>query len=330
LRRRARRKGMEIRILSAEEVRRALPMAEAIEAMRGAFRALHAGNVVMPVRVGVKSHHGVTLIMPAFDGRSGLGQKAVSVYSENPKKGLPTVHALVTLFDAESGAPVAIVEGTSLTALRTGAVTGLAVSLLAKEEARVLTIFGAGGTAPGQIEAVCAARPIEQVNIVSRGESARRLAARLQMADSTRRYVASHAEAATREADVLVAATTSLGPVFHAEWVRAGTLVCGVGSYRPDMQEIPAEVVERAAVVVDQREAAEEEAGDLLQPIAQGRWAWERLYGELGVLAAGTLAPPRADIIFFKSCGLAIEDVAAATAVLRVAEREGLGQMVTL
>src|SRR5690606_28290730 len=102
-----------------------------------------------------QSHHGVTLLMPAFDGERALGQKAVSVYRDNPARGLPTVHALITLFDAESGAPVALLEGTYLTALRTGAVTGLAVDLLAAPDAKTLTIIGAGGTATAQIEAVC-------------------------------------------------------------------------------------------------------------------------------------------------------------------------------
>jgi ornithine cyclodeaminase len=214
--------------------------------------------------------------------------------------------------------------------LRTGAVTGLATDLLARADARVLTIFGAGATAAGQIEAVCAARPIECVNIVSRGDSARRLAARLQVAYGSRRYAAATARAAAEEADVLVTATTSSTPVFEAEWVRPGTLVCGVGSYRSDMQEIPAGLIERAAVVVDQIEAAREEAGDLLQAIDAGAWGWERLYAELGGLAAGEAAPPDAEITLFKSCGLAIEDVAAATAVLAVAEREGLGQTISL
>lgn len=322
---------MQIRILSAAEVRRALPMRGAIEAMRGAFQALHAGVVEMPVRVGVNTPQGVTLLMPAFDGGQGLGQKSVSVYAGNPTRGLPTIHALVTLFDSESGAPTALLEGTALTALRTGAVTGLATDLLAAPHAKHLTIFGAGATALGQIEGVCAVRPIEQVTILSRGASAERVAAQLQAQDPTRRYVTSHdPAAAVGSASIIVAATTSTTPVFEAAWVREGTLVCGVGSYRPDMQEVPEEVITRAAVVVDQRAAAEAEAGDLLQPIAAGAWGWERLYAELGALASGAIPPPSAALTYFKSCGLAIEDVAAAHTVLTVAEREGLGQMVGL
>lgn len=304
-------------------------MAAAVEAMRGAFQSLHHKQVVMPVRVGVHSHAGVTLLMPAFDGGVGLGQKAVSVYSGNPAKGLPTIHALVTLFNAETGVPIALLEGTYLTRLRTGAVTGLAADLLAKADAKLLTIFGAGATAEGQIEGVLATRPIEKVNIVSRGASAQRLAERLAAGDGSRRYVAvQNHEAAVREADIVVAATTSTTPVFEAAWVQAGTLVCGVGSYRPDMQEVPPELIERAAVVVDQREAATEEAGDLIQAIAGGYWSWGRLYAELGAIAAGSLPPPSAEITYFKSCGLAIEDVAAGVAVLRVAEAQGLGQIV--
>ena len=132
------------------------------------------------------------------------------------------------------------------------------------------------------------------------------------------------------EGEIAVSDRVSALDPAEGPWVQAGTLVCGVGSYHPDMQEVPPGVIERAAVVVDQREAAEEEAGEWLQPSAQGRWAWERLYAELGAVAAGVVSIPTTDLIYFKSCGLAIEDVAAGLAVLDVAEREGLGQVVTI
>lgn len=309
-------------------------MRAAIEAMRAAFRALHAGAVTMPVRLGLSTPHGLVLFMPALDATTGgLGQKVVSVFGGNAARGLPTIHALVTLYDAATGEPRALLEGSSLTALRTGAVTGLATELLARPDARVLTIFGAGAQAPTQIEAVCAVRPIEEVFIVGRGASAEALAERLQADDPARLYFATEArEEAVRAAQVIVTVTASQTPVFDGEWVEPGTHINAVGSYRPDMQEVDATLLRRALVIVDQRAAALEEAGDLLVPLARGEWALTDLYADLGEVVAGAVAlPPDAGrISYFKSCGLAIEDVAAAQAVLRVAERDGLGQVVAL
>ncbi len=325
---------MQLRLLSAADVRRALPMPAAIEAMRGAFRALHAGQATMPTRLALPTPDGVMLFMPAhLAPTGGLGQKVVSVFGKNPARGLPTIHALVTLYDAETGEPRALMEGSFLTALRTGAVTGLATDLLAKADARVLTIFGAGAQAPLQIEAVCAVRPIEEVRLVTRGDSAQRLAARLQGEDGSRRFLAaSDPERAVREADVIVTVTTSTVPVFDGSWVAAGAHVNGVGSFRPEMQEVDPTLLRRAQVIVDQREAAMEEAGELIQAALSGAWQWSEVVAELGALVAGdtTLPDDPERISYFKSCGLAVEDVAAAQAVLAIAEREGLGQVVTL
>lgn len=325
---------MQLRVLSGEDVRRGLPMGAAIEAMRGAFRALHAGQVVMPVRFGLPTPDGTTIFMPAFiPATGGLGQKVVSVYGGNAARGLPTIHALVTVFDATTGEPRAVMEGSYLTALRTGAVTGLATELLARKEARVLTVFGAGAQAPLQIEAVCAVRPIEEVRIVSRGASAARLAEQLQSEDGGRRYMAeADAEAAVRAADVIVTVTTSERPVFDGAWVQPGTHVNGVGSYRPAMQEVDATLLQRALVVVDQRAAAMEEAGELIMAVERGEWRWEQVWAELGALATGAASRPDdpVQITYFKSCGLAVEDVAAAQALLTAAEEQGLGQVVEL
>lgn len=325
---------MKLRILSANDVRQALPMADAIEAMRGAFRALHDKEVSMPVRLALPTPAGIMLFMPAFNaGTGGLGQKVVSVFGKNPERGLPTIHALVTMYDATTGLPLALLEGTYLTALRTAAVTGLGTDVLARQDSRVLTIFGAGAAAATQIEAVCTVRPIEQVWIISRSDSAQKLAVQLQQADPTRTYQATtDREAATRAADVIITATSSFTPVFDGSWVEPGTHVNAVGSFRPDMQEIDSTLIKRAIVVVDEKEGALEEAGDLLVPMSKGEWEFGQLYAELSELVAGAVAIPQEEgqITYFKSCGLAIEDVAAGQAILRVAEEKGLGQIVEL
>jgi ornithine cyclodeaminase len=228
---------------SAEDILRALPMRRAIEVMREAFRAVHAGRVTMPVRLGMPTPNGLSLFMPAHItlavGEPALGQKVVHVFPGNRALGLPTIHALVTLFDAQTGRPKALLEGTTLTALRTGAVTGLATDIMSNPQARVLAVIGAGGQAFHQIEAVCAVRPIAEVRIVSRGNSAQALAERLQKADAVRRYVApSGIEQAVRGADVIVCTTTSSEPLFPASWVAPGTHVNAIGAYTPKMRSM--------------------------------------------------------------------------------------------
>lgn len=316
--------------LSGDDVARALPMPRAIAVMREAFRALGEGRVAMPVRIGLHTPRGVTLFMPAHAEGVGLGQKTVSVFSANSEHGLPAIHALVTLFSPESGEPIAVMEGTRLTRIRTGAVTGLACDLLAAPDASVLTLFGAGGQAESQIEAVCSVRPIREVRILSRGRSADHLADRLAALDASRTYVSvdlSRRRHAVEDAEIMVTATTSHEPLMSGAWVRPGAFVAAIGAYRPDMREVDALLLNRSRVFVDQVEAAMAEAGDLLIPMARGEWTREQLTCDLGALVCGH-PEARHDsdgVAFFKSCGLAVEDVCAGAAVLDEAERLGFG-----
>jgi alanine dehydrogenase len=325
-----------IRILSREDVRQSLPMHEAIEAMKAAFAQLSTGQADVPLRVALEapSHNGVTLFMPAYlpaDDRMAV--KIVSVFNDNPAQGLPLIHALVVVVDATTGEPVAVMDGTYLTALRTGAASGAATDLLARQDARTAAIFGAGVQGRTQLEAVCAVRPIqaawvydvvpEQASVFA-AEMGQRLSLRVQMAGTP-------AEAAC-QADVICTATTSTSPVFDDADVRPGTHINAVGAYTPQMQEIPVETVLRAKVVIDHRESSMAEAGDLLIPLRQGQMSETHIYAELGEIAAG-LKPGRAsaeEITFFKSVGVAVQDVAAASAALEAARRMGLGTEVTL
>ncbi|MBI4500441.1 MAG: ornithine cyclodeaminase [Gemmatimonadetes bacterium] len=306
-----------MRIISAERVRASVGMREAIEAMREAFGQLSAGVARVPVRLRLDAAAGVTLFMPAYLGRSGdLGAKIVSFYGGNPKRGLPAISAVVMLFDSQTGVPTALMEGGYLTALRTGAASGLATDLLARRDAAVLTIFGAGAQAPTQIEAVRAVRPIREVRIVSRTrQSAERLAKEIKGVEVK---VFDDRSAAVAGADVIVTATTSLWPVFDGHDVEPGTHINGVGSYTPEMQEVDGTVIQRAKIVVDSREAALKEAGDLIIPLHQGLIGAEDVGTELGEIVNGT-KPGRTsetEITFFKSVGVAVQDVAVARRVL--------------
>jgi len=327
---------MTLRILSHQDVRRALPMRQAIEAMKAAFAQLSTGQANVPLRVAldVPAHNGVTLFMPAYlaaDDRMAV--KIVSVFNDNPARGLPLIHALVVVVDAETGRPAAVMDGTYLTALRTGAASGAATDLLARPEARTAAIFGAGAQARTQLEAVCAVRPITTAwvyDVVP--ERAAAYAAEMGQALSLPVRVAGTPAEAVRQADVICTATTSSTPVFDDADVRPGTHINAVGAYTPQMQEIPAETVLRARVVIDHREASLAEAGDLLIPLRRGLMTEAHIYAELGEIAAG-LKPGRGsaeEVTLFKSVGVAVQDVAAAGAVLEAARQMGLGTEVEL
>jgi ornithine cyclodeaminase len=273
--------------------------------------------------------------MPAHLGQSGaLGLKVVSVFPHNlPRHGLPSIHALVVVLDAETGRPLAAMDGTYLTALRTGAGSGAATRALARPDARVLALFGAGAQAPHQAHAVCAVRTIERIWIVNRGrERAEALRATLlEQGVRADVRVAESAAAALAEADVICCATRAATPLFADAEVRPGTHINGVGSYTPELAEVPPATIARARVVVDQREAAWAEAGDLIQARDAGLLD-ERQIVELGEVIAGQAAG-RADdaqITFFKSVGNAVQDMAVGQLALVEARRLGLGVEVAL
>lgn len=321
-----------MRILSAADVRAALPMSAAIAAMRVGFSALSDGKATVPLRTALATPGGVTLLMPAHLHDSVTSVvKIVSVYSHNTARQLPIIHASVIVLNAETGQVRALMDGTALTAIRTGAGAGLATQLLAREDAAIVGCIGAGTQAKTQIEAVIAARPIREVRVFCRTET-KRLAfctALAQEFSEVRFIPAETCAAALQDADILIAATTSAEPVITVADVKPGVHINGIGSYLPTMQEVAAEVVTQAKVVVDSREAAQAEAGDLIIPQQAGVWRFDQIYAELGEIAAGS-KPGRTtsdEITFFKSVGNAVQDAAAAH-VLQIAEAQHLGTVI--
>ena len=276
-----------VRFMGPDELRQALSMPEAIEAMRSAFgddravpmRSILGSSAFMPGRVG--SHSGV---------------KVVSLVPGNPA-------GLVAVF-GEDGSPIGIVDGPTLTAIRTGAGSGLATDLLAPPHASTLAMFGAGAMAFDQVQAVKAVRPIEQVLVWSRSEE--RAAT---LAERVGGVVCLDAERAASLADVICTATPATEPIFAPQALRATVHVNAIGAYTPQMCELPPELVRDAFVVVDDRAAAANEAGDLLQ-------AGKPPDAEMSDLLAGRVIPPRQGHTVFKSVGIASQDVAAAVAAL--------------
>ena len=306
-------------------------MPAAIDAMREAFGALSAQEATVPIRMALETEHGVSLFMPAHLRESGdAGAKIVSVNPGNAALGLPAIHAVVLVLDVLTGRPTALMDGTWLTALRTGAVGGLAADLLSRADAKTVALFGAGVQARTQLEAVRCVREITEVRVVSpSGGSADRLAAEVSGIRAVR---VDDPSEAIRGADIIIAATNSFTPVFDGSKVEPGTHVTGVGSYTLDMREVDTALVQRARVIVDQREAVMEEAGDIVGPIRDGVVDESIIVGEIGEVVLGRVQGRTADseITFFKSVGNAVQDVEVAARVLRVAESEGRGLVVDL
>jgi ornithine cyclodeaminase len=324
---------MRLRILNEADLRGVLDMPSAIAAMRAAFSGLSDGSAHVPVRTAVHGGPVTTLIMPGFLATPrALGAKVVSVAPANRDRGVPVVQGVVLLVDPDTGAPSALLDGTWLTALRTGAASGLATDLLARAGSRVLGVIGAGAQARTQIAAVCAVRPIEEVRVVSRTRaSAEALVDELvrELGGTVTARAVADATAAVRGADIVVTATDSATPVLLDADVAPGTHVNAVGAYRPSMRELPGELVERARVVVDQVAAALDEAGDVLIPLREGRIVQEALV-ELGDVVLGRRPGRRspAEITVFKSVGGAAQDLAVAALALERAEAGGIGTLV--
>lgn len=332
-----------MRILGAADVRSLVPMHNAVELMKSVFAQYSQDRTISPIRTPVElpDGSGVSLFMPAFvsagdEQPAALGAKIVSVFQGNPERGLPTINAVVVALNPVTGQPIGLIEGASVTALRTGAVSGAATDLMARQNSTVLTVFGAGAQGVTQAAAVCSVRKISEIRVVDLSEAAREsFAERLSvwMSDvPTVRADITGAEDALRGADIVCTATTSRTPVFDDAWLEPGTHINGVGAFTPEMQEVPDATVARARIVVDAVEAVMHEAGDIIQTIDRGVIDQDRIAVELGHLVLGQAAGRESDeeITFFKSVGNAIQDMTVVSAALELAEARDLGTTVDL
>ncbi len=320
---------MSIRILSAADVRAALPMPKAIDAMRHAYGQLSAGKVTAPPRLHLSTDKGVTLIMPAFlPERSEFGIKVVSVYDDNPILNLPRITATVLVLDPTTGSPKAFMDGASLTAIRTGAGGGLAADLLARKDAKKVGLFGAGVQARAQLQAVMAVRDIANVNLISRTQaSAQQLATEISgWTDAPEVKLVPTPQQVVADADIVICATTSATPLFDGNDLKPGTHITAVGTFVPEKREVDTITVRRAnRIVVDSREACLEEAGDLIIPNAQ-------IDAEIGEIVNGDKQGRQSnnEITFFKSVGVAVQDAVAASVILAEAEAKALGVLIEI
>jgi ornithine cyclodeaminase/alanine dehydrogenase-like protein (mu-crystallin family) len=324
-----------VRFLSAQDVRRAFPMKLAVAAMKEAFIQISGGKTVAPPRTSLEipEYNGDTLVMPVYAPATRLiGLKLATLFGDNPAQGLPLLQALILVMDATTGAPLAVMNGADITAIRTGAASGAATDLLARKDSRVAAIFGAGVQGRSQLEAVCAVRSIRQAYIFDPNPGQAASFAR-EMGEKLSIPVTVAASTATLgEADIICTATSSAEPVFADKELKSGAHINAIGSYKLHKREVPPETVLRAKVFVDQVESCLEEAGDIIIPLNEGLISQDHILGEIGEILNGD-KPGRTSgdqITFFKSVGNAVQDLVSAAKILEAAREMNLGVEVTL
>ena len=314
-----------MQVFDAEAVRHRSPMPALVRALQRAFVA----GAEVPQRHAHALPEGATLLlMPAWRKGAGarLGVKTVTVCPGNGALALPGVHGLFSLFDARTGVPLAVLDGSELTARRTAAASAVAASFLAPADAHRLLVVGAGRVAALMPEAMRVVRPgLREFGVWARRPEAAEALAATWRAQGHAAHMATDLEAAVRAADIVSCATLSAAPLVHGAWLAPGTHLDLIGSFTPAMREADGECFARCRVWVDTPEALAK-AGDVLQAIAEGRFAAARVQGTLAdlaraerPLAAGAAdapdAPDAPDCTLFKSVGNAIEDLAAAELV---------------
>jgi ornithine cyclodeaminase len=323
-------------ILTQAEVRRLLPMRECIELMAEALKSLTRREGLNPLRSVIRLPNRSDLLglMPGHLGSPfALGLKVITIFPGNHGTRFDAHQGVVLLFEGERGRPLAIMNASEITAVRTAAVSAVATRLLAREDADDLAILGAGVQARTHVEAMLAVRPIRRVRVFSRtAEHREQFAARESARHGVAVEASGSAEEAVRGASIVCTTTSSKEPVLRGEWIDAGAHVNAVGASVPSARELDGAAVARARLFVDRRESTLNEAGDFLLAQQEGLVGEEQILGEIGELLLGEVdgRGTEEEVTLFKSLGLAVEDLAAATYVHRRAVEEGVGTTVEL
>ena len=323
-------------ILSRDQVRSLLDMGPAIDAVESALIEFSAGQAVMPVRVTtqVPAHSGIVLGMPAFLGTTNaLGTKIVTVYKNNPARGLPTIMAVVVVNDPETGAVISIMDGGYLTAVRTAAASAVATKYLATPGGKVVGILGTGVQGESHLWAMTKVAQVNRAVIYNRSlDKANAFKSTMESLYGVTIDIASSEEDVCRASDILILATTAAKPIIQRAWLKPGVHINAVGSHSPAARELDSDTVAAARIIVDSRAANKLECGDLLIPMQEGRITADQFEDEIGEVAAGKKVGRRSDqeITLFKSVGIAVEDVATANLVYRAALAKQVGTSVDL
>lgn len=330
---------MKIIVLKEEDIKQIFTMKDAIKASKDALELYSRGMSNIPLRtnINIEKENGQSLYMPGYvSGIDALGVKLVSVYTDNVKKGLDSISSMMVLKNHETGEVCSIMDGTYLTKLRTGAVAGAATDILARKDASIFALFGTGGQAKNQLEAILNVRNIKEVRVYGRNkEKASEFIDQIkeELCDQFKFKIslADNPEEAIDNADIITSVTTATKPVFDGKLVRKGAHINGMGSYTPQMQEIDSYILSNAdKIFLDTRHGVLNESGDFIIPINQNEFYESEITGELGEVIMGKVPARENDneITFFKSVGSAVLDLVTAKKIYEKAIDMGIGQII--
>ena len=322
-------------LLSREDIKKVFTMKDAIEADKKAFQLVVEGKCDAPLRTNIQApkHEGCFLFMPAYvEEMDTASLKIINIFPHNIDNGIPSSPAQVLLIDGKTGIVIAVLDGTYVTQLRTGAASGAAFDVLARKDARIGALIGTGGQAATQLEAMLAARDIKEVRVFDLNyDRTKEFADRMQeeLASYGAKIVAAKtSDEAVEGADLLITVTPSSKPVFDASQVKEGATISCVGAYQPHMQEMDPAILTRASkIYFDSKEAVLSESGDILIPLEQGTITEEDFTGDLGNVIKGELAgrENEEEIIVFETVGVATQDLVAARTIYDKAVEAGVG-----
>ena len=332
---------MEILILREEDILKAVDIKDIIEADKEALKNYSDGGSDIPLRTVIdvdKDSSSTAIFMPGYiKDKNALGMKIIDIYPDNIEKGLVTSPSTMILIDKDNGFVKAILDGTILTRLRTGAVSGAATEVLANEDAKSFLLIGTGGQAGTQLEAVLAVRDIEEAYVFDVNYERAEVFAK-EMNEKLKKYgtkilAIKELDEVLGDVDIITTVTTSKKPVFDGNRIKKGVHVNSVGSYTPDMQETPPELLVRAGkIFTDTNEGVIEEAGDVIIPISEGKISKEKVAHELGDLLLGREVgrESKEEITWFKTVGFAGLDLVAGEKIYQLAKEKVIGTKIEM
>jgi alanine dehydrogenase len=326
---------MQIRVLTKRDLEPVLSMKHTIDAVEDGFKQFCLEQTIMPQRtaIRVEKNDGVLLVMPAYIPQmNALTTKQIAVFPKNPREhNLPSTIGLVVINDPETGEPQAVMDGAYITAMRTGAVSGIATKYLSREDSTTVAVIGAGAQAKTQLLAVHQVRNVSKVRVYDAideaskkysKEMSQRLGLGVVAVDSSKHAITG--------ADIIITCSTATEPVFDGNWISEGSHINGIGSHRPNARELDTTTIKRSKLVVDSRPACLAEAGDIMIPISEGAITENHIHADLGEIILGKKPGriSRNEITLFKSVGLAIQDASAASVAYKLALEKNVGKMI--
>ncbi|MCS4537758.1 MAG: ornithine cyclodeaminase family protein [Thaumarchaeota archaeon] len=321
-------------VLSREDIASVLEMDDVIDAVERAFVDFAKGKAKMPPRsiMDFPENDGwVGIMSAAIETAGSIGTKVVTVFKNNAGKSMPTTMATILLNDASTGEPLAIMEAGLITAMRTGAASAIATKYLARKDSHVVGLFGAGIQAKYQLFGVSRVRKVGNVKQYTPTKARqKKFAEEMEKEIGAKIQIVGNPKESVQNSDIVITATTSPTPVFNGKWVSDGTHINAIGAHTKDTRELDTTLIEKAKIVVDLREAALKEAGEIVIPKAEGKKL--NIYAELSELVSGKKKGRTSDseVTVYKGCGIALEDLAVAKLAYDLATKKALGKNIYL